>query len=416
MDSPAATPARFAAGVGFQALGRAVHGAVSFAALVLLAQALDPAAVGVYASAVAFFGLLDTLVDSGSVLALVRRGSSEPHSFRPLLARARRLRAGTAGAATLAALTYLALDPRVALAGPWGWLAALTILSHVPGVDGAVFNLRLEFGLPAAVRALTALAALAGLAWLAAAQVADPLAYLCVTQARAAITNLWLWAAARPRIARYPDAPADTRGFIRESFALGLGGLLREGYVRADVLLLRWLAGADAAGLYAPARSALNFAMQWPSYLLTVALPPLAAAAHRDFAVFRAQVWRLARNLALFAWPAALFSLPLAPWFLSRLFGAEYLAAAPALRLLAAAAALAYPGSAVLTALIARGGARSALWISALAMLFSTAMALLLVPRWPLTGAALARTGAEIVTFALPAFLVLGRPRPQPRP
>lgn len=373
----------------------------------VLARVLDPAGVGLYASAVAFFGLLDALVDGGSVLALVRRSSARPELLRPLLRRARRLRTVTASAAVAGALAYLLLDPRVPGANAWGWIAALTMLSHVPGTDGAVFNLRLDFALPALVRSATALLSLGAALVLALAHVTDPVAYLCVTQARTAVANGILWACARRHLRRFPDAGADTRGYIRESLTLGAGGLLREGYVRADVLFLRWLVGPDAAGLYAPARTALNFALQWPSYLLTVALPPLAAEAHRDPAEFRRRALRLARGLAMFAVPAALLSFPLAPWFLQVFFGAEYRAATGALRMLAVAAALAYPGTAFLTALIASGGARPALWISALALAASATLSAVLVPPATLTGAAAARTAAEVVTLVLPALVLL---------
>lgn len=408
---PGASLKRTLAGVGFQALGRLAHGLVSFALLVILAQVLDPAGVGVYAATVAFFGLLDTLVDGGSVLALVRRSSADPRQFRPLLRRAHRLRWISSGLAVAAAALYLQLDPRAPGGDLWGWLAALSLLSHVPGTDSAVFNLRLDFGYPALVRGLTAAAALAGALLMAQLGVRDPLAYLCLTQARTALANAILWLRAQPWIRAWPAEPVDTAGYLHESFTLGFGGLLREGYLRADVLFLRWTLGPEAAGLYAPARSALNFALQWPSYLLTVALPPLAADAHRSWQEFQRRCWLLARGLAVFAWPAALVSLPFAPWFLRSFFGDEYVAAAPALRILAGVAALAYPGMALVTALIACGRARAALWISALALALSLALNAGLIPAWGLPGAATARAGAELVTLLLPA-LILARRRP----
>lgn len=407
---PEATPRRYALGVAFQAVARGVHGGVSFLVLVVLAAVLPPEGVGIYASYLALFGLLDVLADAGTGLALVRRASAAPETLGALLPAARRLRLLAALAAAAAAVLYQALDPRVAAANPWGWLCALALLSHVPGIHGAAFHLRLDFAPPSAARGASAVLSLAATGALALSGAADPLAYLLASVGRTAVTNGILWWRARPLLQARPGPPqGSAAGFVRESLELGLGGVLREGYARADLLLLRWIVGPAAAGLYAPARAALGFALQWPSYVLAVALPPLAARAGADWPDFRRRAFRLARNLAAGAVPAAALSLPLAPCFLRSFLGADYAAAAPALRWLAAAAALAYPGSVLLTAFVAAGAARAALLLSAAALALNLSANALLIPRFSLAGAAAARAAAEALALAWPAYLLWRR-------
>lgn len=395
---PDATPRRFALGVGFQTLGRTGHALAALGTLAVLTQTLDEAGVGVFASYLALYALLDVAVDAGSNMALLRRASSQPASLQPTLRQALGFRAVSCLLAALAALTYHGLDPGSGLSAPWGWLCVLTLLSHLPGTYGVLFHLRLRFGFPSLARSLASVASFGVVLLLATATASrDPMLYTFVGLAPRALGNVAIGWKARGLLRAFPrgaDARPAAPGFVAESLHLGFGGVLRESYAQLDLLLLRWLVGADVAGLYAPARRTLSLALLLPNYLLTVATPPLAARSEADPAAYRRMTLRLAKGLALFALPAALLSLPLASWYLS-FFGESYVATTPALRILAAAAAAAYPGMVFLTALIARGGAAPALLVSALALGLNTGINLALIPVYAVTGAAVARLAAE---------------------
>ncbi|MFQ5750128.1 MAG: lipopolysaccharide biosynthesis protein, partial [Planctomycetota bacterium] len=409
---PEATPGRFAAGVGFQTLGRAGHAAAALGTLIVLTRILPTSAVGVYASYLSLYALLDAGVDAGSGLTLLRRASAEPGRLRSVLRSALRFRAGSALVFAVAGILFAALDPRVGVANLWGWLAAATLFSHLGGLFGTLFHVRLRFAFPSLVRAGGSLAALAGVLLLAAGGSRDPMAFLAVTLAGRVAANLALWAGAQRLLRDYPAPFAGGEGgrFARESLTLGLGGILREAYGRLDVLLLRLLAGAESAGLYAPVRQTLSLALVLPSYILTVAMPPLSASAGADPVRFRKRVRRLAGRLLLFAGPAALATLPLVPWYLGTFFEQDYAAGAPALRILALAAVLAYPGMVFLTALIAAGRAGRALCISAAALGANLALNLALIPGQQGSGAAWARVAAEAVVLGI-SVLWLGSRR-----
>ncbi len=408
---PEATPGRFAAGVGFQTLGRAGHALAALGTLIVLTRILPASAVGVYASYLSLYALLDAGVDAGSSLTLLRRASAHPGRLRSVLGSALRFRAGSALLFAAAGILFAALDPRVGFANLWGWLAAATLFSHLGGLFGALFHLRLRFAFPSLARAAGSLAALAGILLLAAGGVRDPMAFLVMSLAGRVAANLALWAGAQRLLRDYPapSAGGEGSGFIRESLTLGLGSILREAYGRLDVLLLRLLAGAESAGLYAPVRQTLSLALVLPSYILTVALPPLSASAGADPVHFRKRVRRLAVRLFFFAVPAALATLPLVPWYLGTFFEQDYAAGAAALRILALGAVLAYPGMVFLTALIADGRALRVLWISAAALGTNLAVNLTLIPAHQGSGAAWARASAEAVVLGISVFLLGGR-------
>jgi len=415
---PEATPGRFAAGVGFQTLGRAGHAVAALGTLIVLTRALPTSAVGVYASYLSLYALLDAGVDAGSGLTLLRRASAEPGRLRSVLHSALRFRAGSSVLFAAAGILFAALDPRVGAANVWGWIAAATLFSHLGGLFGTLFHVRLRFAFPSLVRGGGSLAALGGIVLLARGGVRDPMAFVAVTLAGRVAANLALWGGGRRLLRDYPAAFAggEGGGFARESLTLGLGGVLREAYGRLDVLLLRLLAGAESAGLYAPVRQTLSLALVLPSYILTVALPPLSASAGVDPTHFRKRVRRLAGRLLLFAGPAALATLPLVPWYLGTFFDLDYAAGAPALRVLSLAAVLAYPGMVFLTALIAAGRAGRVLWISLAALGANLILNLILIPGHRGSGAAWARVAAEALVLGISVFWLGDRREGDGRP
>jgi len=384
-------------------LGRVGHAGAALATLMVLSRHLDVAGVGLYGSYLALYGLLDVATDAGSGLALVRRVSARPERWRASLRAALRFRGISLALAAIPALAYALLDPQARRLGPWGLLAAASLLGHLPGTWRALLQIRLRFGLLALAQAGGALLGLAAVLALVAAGVGNPLVFLCATLASRALGNILVWGGGRHMLSAHQGGAREDvadPGFARESLTLGAGSLFREAYGRLDVLLLRLLVGAEAAGLYAPCRAAVNLALVLPSYLLTVALPSLAALARRAPAAFLRRCRRLALGLAAVAFPGAAATLPLVPWLLVALFGDAWLPAAPALRILAGAAALAWPGSVLLTGLVARGGAGDALRASALALAGNLLLNLALIPLLGLSGAALARLAAEFLMVA----------------
>ena len=402
---------RYGTGTAWQVLGRLVHGLSALAALTLLTRELGVAAVGVYASFFQLLMTLEVLVDGGSALALLRRSSREPAAFRAVLAQAFRLRALLAGCGLALFLLYARLQDPEALGNPWLYAAGASLFAQTAGAAGIAFHLRLEFGILAAVRSAGALLGLLLLALLLRSGFHDPFLLLAATACGRAAVQGGTFLAALPLLRRWPGGEPAPPGYVRESLTLGAGNLLRDAYGRVDLLLLRALAGETAAGLYAPAKAALQLALMLPSYVLTVALPRLSADAGRDPAAFHCRLRDLARTFTAIAWPAALLALPLPPLLLPLLFGPDYSEAAGALRILGGAAALAWTGSVFVTGLIAAGRAREVLRLSALGLALDLALCLAAIPALGLEGAA----GARLATEALVLLLAWRELRRLPR-
>lgn len=412
---PQATPKRFAWGVAFQTFGRIGHTGATFFTLWLLTQILEPDGVGLFASFLFLFALLDVAVDAGSSMALLRRSSAQPGRLQKELRLALRFRTWSIWIAGAVALLYFALEPRAAV-DEWALLCVFLMFSHLPATYGVVYHLRLQFGFPSGARfAGSALSVLAVLLC-AGLEVRDPTVFLCATLFGRAIGHLAIYWGARSLLRDYEPSKESfetnensqfSESYHRESLTLGLGGFIREAYGRLDLLLLRWLVSPETAGIYAPASRALNLSLLFPSYMLSVAMPDMAANAHANSPAtqgisreFVRKSGRLARNLFLFATVAALISLPLAPWFLGSLFGTDYQSATDALRVMAAAAVLAYAAGVFVTALIACGEAHASMWLSSLALIVNLGANLILIPVWGMTGAACARVLCEAVILA----------------
>lgn len=404
---PEATPHRFAWGIGFQTVGRLGHAASAFITVLLLTHELSPEGVGLFASYLFLFALLEVAVDGGSSMALLRRASAHPQGLIPSLRQAHRFRGWTGLLTSLLALLYAAIDPQVTWGLPIG-LCAFSLFGSLPATAGVVFHLRLEFAWPSICRLLGSALSVAGVLILTASGCQDPLVYVALCLYGKFLAHLGIWFGAKKYLRAYPKT-GDTvsePSFLRESLTLGMGGLIREAYGRLDLLLLRWFAGPAAAGFYTPASRALNLSLLLPSYFLAVAMPPMAAQADRDPEAFHRSRRRFLKRLLAFAIPAALLSMPLVPWFLQTLFGEPYLAAVDALRILAWASVCAYGGSVFITALIARGQAKESLQVSFLALLVNVTLNLCLIPLWGLAGAATARLLCElVVTFGARAKL-----------
>lgn len=397
MRVPDATPRRILAGVSAQTFARFSQTAAAFGTVAALARLTPLATLGHFAVYLGLFQLAEVVIDFGSSLSFVRRAAAEPSRARAELRGAIRFRMVSAPLVAGLLAAVVLLDSSLRPFGPWMLLATPLLLAHVVGCWGALFELRLAFGKPSLFKAATALGGLAFTLFAALQGIVDPGFYVFLAVAAQAVYNLLLFLAARPLLADYPVTTGETVGYRREALLLGAGAVCRDLYGRLDLFLLRVLISPAAAGLYEPARRMLNVALHLPNYAMRVAMPALARRAGEAPSTLPATTWRIARRLALFAFPSALISLPLAAPVLHALFGEAFADSAPALRVLAFAAAAAYVGMAFLVSLIAAGHARAALLLSALGLGVASIAALLLIPQFGTVGAASTRLLVELL-------------------
>lgn len=376
-----ATSLLLAAGLGVEAFG--VFAAVSSLAVLLAevgevglqqtaSRALVAGTLGLRAMARARLALFGALL----LLALVAP---------PALALVGAF-GGSAGASAL-------LAPLILYFGLGGWSEFLGVALRARGhrVAEALVLLTLRAAtLVAVVAALRAGVSLAGLGWAHVAAAAAPL-LLAVALTRRAY---------RGSVA---EAPAGIGTVLRTSLPLAVNAALALAALRVELLVVFWVRGSWEAGLFGAALKIVESLNAVPTAVAAGAMPALtreAIAGGRGRAsAVRA---RTAATAALLAVPAAAGLALLAPGVL-RILGADYVAAAPALRILAFVVIALFMNVVLLHALIAAG--RSA-WLPRLTgtrVALAAALALAFVPRWGMVAAAAGFLAAELLLLGLSA-------------
>jgi O-antigen/teichoic acid export membrane protein len=204
---------------------------------------------------------------------------------------------------------------------------------------------------------------------------------------------LWRW---WPREAKDTPPRFETKFWIATSFPMWGAAVLQEVMMRADVLMLGWLAGMETTGLYSAAGriAALNvFALK----VVDTVVAPRIAAAHYGrrpqelrLVLKRGTVMSAAGALPLFVimmlWPAQLLAL----------FGAEFVQATPYLRILALGQLVSAATGPVGYALLMTGHQRAYAKVLALCTLATVAASAVAIPRYGALGAAWVTCAAVI--------------------
>ena len=197
---------------------------------------------------------------------------------------------------------------------------------------------------------------------------------------------------------------------LTAALPLGLTFTLIGLNMRLDILLLSLFRPAQEVGLYNAALSLMMLARS-VSLMAAAFLPQLSALAQRDektFARLRDQglQWILVSGVGIGVGMGIL-----APFLLSFLYGAPFLPAAPALRVLAGASIAMFLSTYFWQVLIAQGEQRTIAWITGSSMAFSVGVALVLIPWWGTVGAAIAALAREMLQVILLGQCVLSRPQ-----
>lgn len=121
---------------------------------------------------------------------------------------------------------------------------------------------------------------------------------------------------------------------FRSSYQYGLSGILGQVYIRMDIVMLSALAGVREAGTYAAAYKLVDLVFKVAVLSGRVFAPALFKASHdsdKSFGIFASMMIRL---LAIAGIVAGMFSFVLADELILLMFGENYAASAPVLRIL----------------------------------------------------------------------------------
>jgi O-antigen/teichoic acid export membrane protein len=382
---------------------------LTFAAALLAARILDPAAFGAYGAAAAIAMVLSILCTLGMQPLLIRDIARNPQRGALLVAAAVRIRVAAACLmflvlALAATLLHFPADVSVAAlllcAGHACWAIAETYGARVQAEERMQVWLRanLVFGVAAALFAGIAVIVMRSVPWFCAGLAAGQVLAMAYLIRREPVVL-----AAGERIG------TEIGRLLRATAPFAVAFLLLTLFYKFDLPLLARLRGAHEAGIYAAAYKLVDVVHALAVVAAAAVYPRLARAGSAGAAR------RTLELLLLLAVPGAgLLWLLRAP-VITLLFGHAYDDAADALLLLA-------PATVLLTLNIAAGYVLAvahhvpALAIAyAAALLAKIALCVLWIPAYGPTGAAGAMLGAELLATALLAVAMWGARVPLPR-
>jgi O-antigen/teichoic acid export membrane protein len=187
-------------------------------------------------------------------------------------------------------------------------------------------------------------------------------------------------------------------GVLRLSAPLAIHSGLLLLSPRVEYLVVAALLGDREKGLFLAALQVYWFLGMVPTAIAAGAMPSLTREAMTGRGPVRQ---RTAGLLAALAAPAAVGLALVSPALVAAVFGADYRPAAPWLRLLAAAVPALFLNALVTAALVAAGRAAVLPRVTAVRVAFALAVALVVVPRLGVPGAAAGLVAAEWLLLVL---------------
>lgn len=393
--------------VAYKATADVIGKAVTLFVTVAAARALPTGDFGVLALAMTTGWILGVASDAGLPLYLARAVARVDGAAERIVRDVMRLRVqlaiaaacvGAAIAAYWAPAGYVLAFGFVVLAYLTG--AVLDTLAHVYrglGRTDVESTLTIVTRLSTAVLVTTVLVVRPTLLLLSIASLIPPAVALLVS-----------WVIARRltgAASAFTEATADTeaapsglapsgfsfRQFTTDAAPIGAGVLLSAIYFRCDVYFVSYWHGLEIVGMYNAVFRLVEGLRLLPAAALAVAFPALCRAADA----------RPLRRLAAILTAAGLFTMAgtyiAAPSIVETIYGATYLPAVPALRVLAMALPLFFLNYALTHQVIAWDGQRAYAAITAVALVANVTGNLWLIPAQGMVGAAWSTLLTELV-------------------
>jgi len=182
---------------------------------------------------------------------------------------------------------------------------------------------------------------------------------------------------------------------LQEAYSLGILNVLIMVYLRADTLLLQWIKGAYLVGLYGAAiRFKEAFAIALAA-IMRATFPEMARAYREGYKHLRSLCIRMMVVLSCGFVPVGGALALFAPRIIGKIFGAGYLEATPALRLLMLSTALIYLNNPLFFMIIAGGRQKELVRFFAGGVVLNVVLNLILIPGFGIVGAACASLATE---------------------
>lgn len=301
----------------------------------ILSRLLDPVAFGLVALASVFINLMALVEEQGMADALVQRPDLEPEhldtAFWVSVGLGVALAVGIGFSSTLIADLVNEPDVSPILA----WLSLSLVFSGLSSVQRAVLTREMRFA-SLTIRRLVSVVAggVAGVSAAFAGLGAWSLVIEILTRQIVGVIVLWSASDWRPGV-RF------SRSHFRELFSFGanvLGfKLLRFGERRIDNLMIGSLIGATALGFYVVAYRLLNLLINITTSVIGSVAFPVFSRIQTNSEQIRRAYYKAIKLTGLISFPAFLGVIAVAPEATRLLFGNQWDASVPVMRVLAVA-------------------------------------------------------------------------------
>ncbi len=398
---------RATADIAVQIVTRILNLALGVVVTLVLVRALGSRGFGVWSSIFAITQIAASFGDLGLNEVAVSRAAGEPAREASWLGSLLSLRLLIGLPVTLLsvfAVLLIAPGHEGKLAGV---LLSLLLLIGAPTALNVVFQLRVRNDISMAILTLNSVVwagAVVGVAAAGGGLVAFAGAFAAIAVLTTVLTVVL---ALRLATVHMRGASKFWRPLLRVGVGLGLAGVLVTGYVRLDQILVLELAGARQAGLYGAAYRLLDQVQFIPISVMTTLFPMIAAAYAGNLVRAKGLLQTAGEYLTMASLPILAFTIVAAEPIVKLLFGVQFIAAAPAVPILAGAfvsISFGYLAGNMVVILELQG--RFARY-AALGLVVNAALNLLLIPRYGFLAAAWVTLVTEVTVMSLSMRAVL---------
>jgi O-antigen/teichoic acid export membrane protein len=184
---------------------------------------------------------------------------------------------------------------------------------------------------------------------------------------------------------------------IKIAWPFAITGALGVLLTSIDILIISWMKTAADVGIYSAAIRIVQVLYMMPGIIQISTLPLLARLAKHDNAKFRIVLERTLVFIFLFSIPLSLGGIILGTQIMGFVFGSTYAVGGLALSILMLNLSFDYAGSIVASGIFAYDHQKNLIISSAIAGAANVLFDILLIPRWGMTGSAVATLIAQIL-------------------
>ncbi len=319
------------ANIGWLSFDRVIRLGGSLLVGTLVARYLEPSLFGLYNLAIAIYMLFNTASGLGLDYLVVRDMLLEPDALPEILGTAFWLKIGASILTTLAATLFTWLTHRDS-----GLLILMVALLSAAGISQALdvidffFQAKTLSRLTVVPRLSTFVAA--NLARVAAVLThAGLLTFVLIGAAEILVGELALTISYRlhaQQIRAWRLKVVRAKALLRQSWPLVIAGLLITLYMRTDQILLGYLLGNKAVGIYSAAVRLSEIWYVIPFMIGNTVMPRLLPAFQQDKPLYYRRLQIVYNGLVLISVALALCTMPVSRFVVTLMFGSKYLAAA----------------------------------------------------------------------------------------